>query len=133
MCTTQCQEESGDEGDWIHALEKFEHFVWLRKWCSVRVELWGYGAEEEGKEQTCAFSADGSDYYCSTHERCWGYSGELPPGVGSPRDDSYVRVAFVDVAGPLLVSVACYQVGAAAALAAVLVGEHEASESGSDR
>lgn len=62
MCRTQFQEASGDGEDSIHVLERSEHSVRSRKWCSVRVELWAlWGAGEEGKEQTCAFSADESD------------------------------------------------------------------------
>lgn len=61
----------------------------------------------------------------------------LRPGAWSLQRDSYATDASVDVAGevgPLLDSVAYWQVGAVAGAvqAAVLVGESEAVESGTD-
>lgn len=61
----------------------------------------------------------------------------LRPGGWSPHSDSNVTDASVDVAGevgPPLDSVAYWQVGAAAGAvqAAVLVGESETVESGTD-
>ena len=139
MCRTRCQEASGDEEGLIHVLEKSEHFVRSRRWCSVRVVLWVlWEAGEGGKEQTCAFSADESDCCCNTHERCWGCSEGLVlrPGVWSHHNDSNATDASVDAGevGPLLDSVVYWQVGAVADAvpAAAFVGECEAAESGTD-